>query len=372
MTKDNETENKGFMAVVQKDQQKPVIRFKRRIRKDRETKSSQTDDEITPPVETSEILTIAHSNAWHGRCVEIKTKNVIKDFDIDDRERAVLEEWISDDFDTIYEALLQYEIDFQNTGNTYLEMNRMGRKLTRIYRVEPETMTIKKDGSFIQRTDDDLELPKYDSDEIDSNSIFHIRNVNSLSSFYGYPTWIFALESLRLDRNIKTFFSSFFKNGAVPDIIIALEGADFSKPVKEKIKLALSQTKGVENMHKTLLLGLPYENAKLNVTTLTSPIKDIDFEKIGKPSREEIIAAHGVPPRLLGIIPGGQLGGQGDGDSQLETFYNTVIEPEQNFLAAKINKILQDQGYKGTLEFNHPYKDKKSSVTKSKKGISWR
>lgn len=117
----------------------------------------------------------------------------------------------------------------------------------------------------------------------------------------------------------------------------------------------MQQTKGVRNSHKTILLGLPFPEAKIKVDTVTSPIKDMDFGKIGDPCRDEIIASHGVPPRLLGIIPAGHMGGMGDGDNQIEMFYRFVVGPDQKFLGEKINRLLRDSGHKGTLTFTNPY-----------------
>jgi HK97 family phage portal protein len=199
----------------------------------------------------------------------------------------------------------------------------------------------------------------------DLNEILHIRKKNIFSNFYGVPEWLPALESLRLDQNIKLFNSSFFKNSAKPDYAVILEGADFSPEAEKKIKDALKQTKGVENAHRTLILGVPFEDAKLRIEKIEQNMKDWDFEKITKASREEIIAAHGVPPRLLGIVTAGQPGGGGEMEGQLKTFYKTIIQPEGNYIAEKLNKILRAGGKQGTVKFVLPKElDPETTVTK--------
>ena len=348
---------------VTKTAAEPIIKYAR-LQKERSTKDKETDiDIVYPPVEIAEILETAGTSAWHGRCLEIKTKAITGTYKIEKDEKDFLVNAFKE-FDTIEEIFTKIAQDFENTGNCYLEIKKSGSRIKEIYVVEPETMlSVKGHKEFVQRVFTDERYPRYSTENNDGVSIYHIKQINTLSKYYGYPTWIFALESLRLDKSVKIFFSSFFENGAIPDLIVALEGADFAPDVKNRIADALKQTKGVVNSHKTLVLGLPFENAHLNIQTVSSPIAAMDFSKIGNPSRDEIIAAHGVPPRLLNIIPAGQLGGEGDGDSQLEMFYRITVDPEQILLMGKINKLLRDNGFSGSLEFVNPYRNKPIKTT---------
>lgn len=349
----------------------PVIKW-RRVSKERSTDDREQDiDIVYPPVDISEILETASTSAWHGRCLEIKTKAITGTYEIDDREKAFLIEAFRE-YDTVEEIFSNIVQDFEHTGNCYIEVVKTGSGIKELYIVAPETMlAVKGHKEFVQRVTFDRHFPRYSAETQDTHSIYQIMQINTLSKYYGYPTWINALESLRLDKSVKIFFSSFFENGAIPDLILALEGADFTPEVKNRIADALRQTKGVVNSHKTLVLGLPFDNARLHIETVTSPIAAMDFSKIGNPSRDEIIAAHGVPPRLLNIIPAGQLGGEGDGDSQLETFYRITVDPEQKFLEEKLNKLIRESGnnFQGTLKFLNPYRD--VPIEPAKKPENW-
>ena len=354
---------------ITKTDAEPIIKYAR-LKKESAVGEKEQDIKIVyPPVEVAEILETSATSAWHGRCIEIKTKAIAGNYDIDKEEKKFLIDVFKEQ-DTVEEVFTKIVQDFENTGNCYLDIQKTGTRINEIYIVEPETMlAVKGHKEFVQRLTTDRFFPRYSAQGTEKASIYHIMQVNPLSKYYGYPTWIYALESLRLDKSVKIFFSSFFENGAIPDLILALEGADYTPEVKNSIKAALQQTKGVVNSHKTLLLGLPFENARLHVETITSPIAAMDFSKIGNPSRDEIIASHGVPPRLLNIIPAGQLGGEGDGDSQLEMFYRITVDPEQKFLEEKINKILRDAGFAGTLKFTNPYRD--VPIEPAKKPENW-
>jgi phage portal protein len=70
------------------------------------------------------------------------------------------------------------------------------------------------------------------------------------------------------------------------------------------------------------------ENAKVRIEDL-SKVEDISFEKLKNLNRDEIIAAHGVPPRMMGIINASQLGGGGEVAQQLHSFNELTIIPKQ-------------------------------------------
>jgi len=69
-----------------------------------------------------------------------------------------------------------------------------------------------------------------------------------------------------------------------------------------------------------------------------------------------IVSAHGVPPRIVGIVTAGQLGGGGEADSQLRIFEEIDRAPERNRIEEFYNRtIIQDARFgehKWNLEFN--------------------
>jgi len=339
--------NKEIIAIAGGENTKlePVVKVRR------SQTGSNNNDVIEPPVDFDEIIQLSYANAYHGRCVEIKVHNLIDNLQIGETETTFFEDRIEED--TLLEFLEKILTDYFLLGNSYLEHENSNiGDLVGLYHVPGQTMRSKK-RNFLQITEEkEIQFRKFGSGAL--NEIMQIRKANVLSTAYGYPTWLPSLEALRIDLKVKQFNSSFFNNSARPDMAVVMEGADFSAPAKQAIKEALSQTKGPENAGKTLLLGVPFENAKIKFEPLTSSLKDIDFSKLSNSTRDEIIAAHGVPPRMLGIMQSGQLGGGGEGESQLKTFFQTVISPEGKHIAAKLNKILKKYGMKETIKMELP------------------
>jgi transposase len=63
---------------------------------------------------------------------------------------------------------------------------------------------------------------------------------------------------------------------------------------------------------------------------------------IFKQTITDIIACHGIPPRLISIVNQGQLGGGGEVFGQLEIFFKTMIKPKQRIISGllyDLNKI---------------------------------
>ena len=93
--------------------------------------------------------------------------------------------------------------------------------------------------------------------------------------------------------------------------------------------------KGAENAFRALMLSIPFENATVKFEKLMADFRDMPFDKLTQATREEILAAHGVPPRLVGIVTAGQLGGAGEADGQLRNFIATKVEPRTKFIEHK-------------------------------------
>ena len=77
----------------------------------------------------------------------------------------------------------------------------------------------------------------------------------------------------------------------------------------------------------------------LKVISLLKRKEDMSFQEFKKQTRDEIIAAHNTPPRLVGIITSGQLGGGNELISQVHQFNETEILPKIELLEAFFDNI---------------------------------
>ena len=216
-----------------------------------------------------------------------------------------------------------------------------------IYHVHGHTLYVRASGNELQGYTQDADVPV----EFDvfgarglRNEILHFKRYTPFSTWYGLPEWVAALEALRLDQQKKIFYSSFFSNFAVPALAVVLEGAEFDAEVEKMLQHSFESMKGMDNSFRTLLLSVPFENAQIKFEKLMADFKDMPFDKLTQATREEILAAHGTPPRLVGIVTAGSLGGENEAEAQLRNFVECKIRPRMKYLERRVQLLLRDAG----------------------------
>ncbi len=303
---------------------------------------------VYPPVSLSRILDLTYSNAFHTQCIALKAEmSVGLEYEAPGNVERFLEE-ITGDQDTFLDLLGMAAWDWECLGNGYFEIARSRKgQIGEIYHVHGQTVYASAVGNrlaeYVQETSGQVLFSPFGAKD-GRNELFHLKRYSPLSTWYGLPEWVACLEALRLDQEKKTFYAAFFRNFAVPALAVVLEGAEFDESIERKLQEGFNQMKGAENAFRALLLSIPFENAEVKFHKLMADFKDMPFDKLTQATREEILAAHGVPPRLVGIVTAGQLGGAGEADGQLRNFVGTKIEPRSRFLERKVNLLCRDAG----------------------------
>ncbi len=188
-----------------------------------------------------------------------------------------------------------------------------------------------------------------------------------LSEYYGEPDYISAINQIYTLYKADIYNSKFFDNGAKPDQVIIFEDSDPSEEQIEAIKkFYKKEFGGYKNAHKTLILTTGEGNGetkpKIRVEDI-SKIRDLSFEKLKKVGRDEIIAAHAIPPRLVGVVEPSQLGGGGELIGQLHMFNELTIKPKIALIEEFFNSTI---GVKLKLKPFNPdnFKDDADLLTK--------
>ena len=159
-------------------------------------------------------------------------------------------------------------------------------------------------------------------------SVLQVMQPSLDQEIYGVPEYLSALQSAFLNESATLFRRRYYLNGAHAGFVFYIGEGGLSEPDAETIKKSVKSTKGVGNF-KSIFLHLP--NGKKDSVQILHPgeaaAKD-EFVGIKNTTRDDVLAAHRVPPQLLGAIPQ-TAGGFGDVEKAEAVFYRAEIVPLQ-------------------------------------------
>ncbi|MDP3114676.1 MAG: phage portal protein [Candidatus Cloacimonadaceae bacterium] len=293
------------------------------INKSSKQKAETPKGVISPPVSYETLIEAYYGNPYHASCIDVKASNVIGNGFKDRAIADILSKMSLGD--SIFSLLEKTVRDLLIFGNAFWETPK-----DEVYQIPAWTMYRTEKG-WEQRVGKDKEI--YDPEEV-----WHFRRDSMLSSFYGTPDYLSILPSLDLMRTITSYNSNFFENNAIPDFAIVVEGGTLSPQAESSIQRFMrSKFRGTENAHKTLYLPVP-EGVKVRFEKLQAEsMKDMQFLELRKACIGEIISCHGVPPRLMGIMVPGELGGGGETSGERDIFFQTRIKPLQNSFCGQLD-----------------------------------
>ncbi len=147
-------------------------------------------------------------------------------------------------------------------------------------------------------TDKDTYIEKYtyeNSIDYNVNEIIHIKE-NSFNSIYrGVPRLKPAFRTMQLLGSMRNFQDNFFKNGAVPGLVLKSPNT-LSEKIKERMLQAWVQRYNPSSGGRRPL----FLDGGLEVENLTQvSFKDLDFQEGIKANEKIVLEAMGIPPILL-------------------------------------------------------------------------
>lgn len=301
-------------------------------------------DEWPRPFDFSTAVEALKLNPYHAGCVRIKAMASVglgwRLVDAATEEprpeaRAAWDAaWPAGGFSA---AIWTLALDLETFGNAYLEVvpNAGGVAL---YPIPAVTVWRTRTG-FRQRAGArQQDWPAWTGAE---RGVLALSLPHPEASAYGSPDWLAALSAILTDAHASDWNYRFFENNCVPAWAIIVKDAALNAEAEGAIRdFFQAQHKGTLNAHKTLLLNAG--GGELRFERLQTDAKDMSFAELKRFARDEVLAAHGVPPRLLGIIAAGQLGGGGEMTAQLQFFKDCLIAQRQALLADWLRPLLPE------------------------------
>ncbi len=328
---------------------------------------------VNPRVDFNDLLYFMDVNVWHKRSVKLKAALVgglgwqlvtdDENKDPDDAYNRIMEllERPNEKYQETFSVLMVRMLtDYFALGNGWLEVSRNTKgEVAAIYHVRGKNVRRKKDftGYFQIRANKKQEFRNFgDTTNKTKNELIHFYEYDPQDDYYGIPEWLPAMATMAMDRAAVEFNTYIFDNGMMIPFAIIIEGGRLSAKARKALQQFLQKNyKGIANAGRAIVIDNDDPNVKIRIEKLDNPsMRDMSFYRLRTLSRDEVIAAHQVPPRLVGIMSAGQLGGTGEVSGQLKIFQETLIKPEQRKLENILNRtILATFGeHKWKIKFN--------------------
>lgn len=165
--------------------------------------------------------------------------------------------------------------------------------------------------------------------EFDSGSVFHLIEPDVNQEIYGLPEYLAALQSAWLNEASTLFRRKYYLNGSHAGYILYLTDALSDEDQVDAIKTALKESKGPGNFRNMFVYAPGGKKDGIQLMPISEVAAKDEFFNIKNVTRDDLLAAHRVPPQLLGIVPAAGSSGFGSVAEASQVFAANEIEPLQ-------------------------------------------
>lgn len=229
----------------------------------------------------------------------------------------------------------QVVIDHLVFGNLFLQQvkNRLGG----VMKLDPAPAKFTRRGTDLGTY---WWVPSYNQ-ERQLDGVIHLMEHDINQEVYGLPEYLAALNSAWLNESATLFRRKYYQNGSHAGFILYMTDAAQQQQDVDALRKALKDSKGPGNFRNLFMYAPNGKKDGLQIIPISEVSAKDEFFNIKNVTRDDVLAAHRVPPQLMGIIPS-NTGGFGDASKAAEVFYHNEILPLQTRLQ-EINELLGEE-----------------------------
>jgi PBSX family phage portal protein len=138
--------------------------------------------------------------------------------------------------------------------------------------------------------------------EFDRGSVVQLMQPDVNQEIYGVPEYISALQAALLNEAATLFRRRYYLNGAHAGYIMYATG-DIDANDTDKLKEAMRGAKGPGNFRSMFVHAPNGKENSIKIISIAEAAAKDEFLGIKSATQADIMAAHRVPPQLLGIVP---------------------------------------------------------------------
>lgn len=297
------------------------------------------DGEFSWPIPPYALALLYRASGEHGRAIHVKAEGAFGGGLEGDRALEI--EALFDNGSA--ETFTGLGLDLETYGNAFLQVIRspIDQRPISLRRLPAITMARFRKG-FLQRE----ALPNGGTRKITftPDEVIHLREQCPLGKRYSLPSWIGAEGMLGLAQAAVQHNQAFFRNSAIPEYAVIFKGGSVSQAQKDAVQTFFrAEFQGLDRAHRTLVMSCG-EDQEIQFEKLTADTKDGDFLKLLDAVRDRLPIAHAVPPRMIGIMSAGQLGGGGEVAQQMFVFEHLTLRPRRRRMLDQLRPVLAELG----------------------------
>lgn len=263
-----------------------------------------------PPVSMSGLAKSFRANAHHSSAIYLKRNILVSTF--------VPHKWLSaQDFS-------RWVLDYLIFGNGYLEkvQNRLGSPARLTPALALHMRRMKEVGQYLwlKNWTEEQEFPR--------DSIFHLLEPDPNQEVYGVPEYLAAMNSAWLNESATLFRRKYYENGSHAGFILYMSDEALEQSEVDMIRTELKKAKGVGNFKNLMVYAPGGKKDGMQVIPISEVTAKDEFYNIKNVTRDDVLAAHRVPPPLMGIVPN-NTGGFGSIEAASKVFVLNELTPLQ-------------------------------------------
>ncbi len=164
--------------------------------------------------------------------------------------------------------------------------------------------------------------------EFTKGSIFHLMEPDLNQEIYGLPEYLSAIPSALLNESATLFRRKYYINGSHAGFIMYMTDAAQNQEDVNNIRQAMKSAKGPGNFRNLFMYSPNGKKDGIQIIPLLEVAAKDEFLNIKNVSRDDMMAAHRVPPQMMGMMPN-DVGGFGDVEKASMVFVRNELHPLQ-------------------------------------------
>ncbi|MDN4572663.1 phage portal protein [Pandoraea cepalis] len=223
----------------------------------------------------------------------------------------------------------KFALNFLIFGNAYFERrrNRFGG-------------TVALKAALTKYVRRGLELDRYwwvpevgQETQFEVGDVFHLMEPDLHQEVYGLPEYLAALNSAWLNESATLFRRRYYKNGSHAGFILYMTDAAHEQKDVDAMREAIRSAKGPGNFRNLFMYAPNGKKDGIQLLPVSEVAAKDEFFNIKNVTRDDLLAAHRVPPQLMSVLPN-NTGGFGDVTKAARVFGINEVQPLQERMKA--------------------------------------